>query len=142
MSPTLASVVVRLVVFGAASAGGEETTSLGVDLNSATASKAWVLPRPKGVAFRAGELVLAADTLVVLDGRILGKPAGPSEAQEMLGRLAGRDHLVHTGVAVRDGDSSDEAAAVETTRVTISVSISLPMGPPATWARCCESRIA
>jgi septum formation protein len=67
-----------------------------------------------------GELVLAADTLVVLDGRILGKPAGPEEAAAMLARLAGRDHLVQTGVAVRDGDTAAVAAAVETTRVTIA----------------------
>jgi septum formation protein len=67
-----------------------------------------------------GELVLAADTLVVLDGRILGKPADPEDAAVMLGQLAGRDHLVQTGVAVRNGDSFAEAAAVETTRVTIA----------------------
>ncbi len=69
---------------------------------------------------RPGELVLAADTLVVLDGRILGKPAGPAEARAMLTDLAGRDHLVMTGVAVRDVDAGRTAAAVETTRVSIA----------------------
>ncbi len=69
---------------------------------------------------RPGELVLAADTLVVLDGAILGKPKDPREARAMLGRLSGRDHLVQTGVAVRDGDTAAVAAAVETTRVTIA----------------------
>ncbi len=69
---------------------------------------------------RPGELVLAADTLVVLDGRILGKPSGPEEAREMLTALAGRDHLVMTGVALRDADTDRTAAAVETTRVTIA----------------------
>ena len=69
---------------------------------------------------RPGELILAADTLVVLDGRILGKPAGPEEAAAMLARLAGRDHLVQTGVAVHDADSGATAAAVETTRVTLA----------------------
>ena len=78
------------------------------------------LARAKAAArVGAGELVLAADTLVVLDGEILGKPAGPAEARRMLARLAGRDHLVMTGVAVRDGDSGREASAVETTRVTV-----------------------
>ena len=71
-----------------------------------------------------GELVLAADTLVVLDGRILGKPSGPGEARRMLADLAGRDHLVMTGVAVCDSDARRTAAAVETTRVTIA-----PLGP-------------
>ena len=78
------------------------------------------LARAKAAAdARPGELVLAADTLVVLDGRILGKPSGPAEAREMLADLAGRDHLVMTGVALRDTDAGRTAAAVETTRVTI-----------------------
>ncbi len=51
-----------------------------------------------------GRDVLAADTVVVLDGRILGKPASPADAERMLGRLAGREHRVVTAVAVaRDG---------------------------------------
>jgi septum formation protein len=74
---------------------------------------------------RPGELILAADTLVVLDGRILGKPSGPEEARQMLADLAGRDHLVMTGVAVRDADADRTVAAVETTRVSIA-----PLGPP------------
>jgi septum formation protein len=44
--------------------------------------------------------VLAADTTVVIDGEILGKPESEDEAQYMLGKLSGRDHLVHTGVAL------------------------------------------
>lgn len=47
------------------------------------------------------ELVLAADTIVVLDGELLGKPADPREAAAMLARLAGRSHLVITGIALR-----------------------------------------
>ena len=78
------------------------------------------LARAKAAAAaRPGELVLAADTLVVLDGRILGKPEGAAEARLMLGDLAGRDHLVMTGVAVRDFDAGRTAAAMETTRVTV-----------------------
>lgn len=50
-----------------------------------------------------GELVLAADTSVVLDGEILGKPADEAEAREMLGRLAGREHTVLTGIALAGG---------------------------------------
>jgi septum formation protein len=44
--------------------------------------------------------VLAADTAVVLDGEILGKPAGPEDAECMLGRLSGRTHEVLTAVAL------------------------------------------
>lgn len=45
--------------------------------------------------------VLGADTVVELDGAILGKPADRSEAEAMLTRLSGRLHLVHTAVAVK-----------------------------------------
>jgi septum formation protein len=47
--------------------------------------------------------VLAADTAVVLDGVVLGKPADPAEAIAMLERLSGRTNLVLTAVALRDG---------------------------------------
>jgi septum formation protein len=47
--------------------------------------------------------VLAADTLVVCDGRVLGKPASPSEAAEMLRLLSGRAHEVVTGVCLFAG---------------------------------------
>jgi MAF protein len=46
--------------------------------------------------------VVAADTVVVLDGDVLGKPATPDEAAAMLRRLSGRTHDVVTGVAVKD----------------------------------------
>ncbi len=54
-----------------------------------------------GVAHRhPGVPVLAADTVVVLDGEVLNKPADAAEAERMLGRLAGRDHVVVTAVAL------------------------------------------
>lgn len=59
--------------------------------------KASVVPRERG------DHVLAADTVVVLGGRILGKPAGPAEARSMLRDLSGRTHVVATGVAVAWG---------------------------------------
>ena len=53
---------------------------------------------------RAGECVLAADTVVVQGKRILGKPRDRAEARSMLMSLSGRSHTVATGVAVRCGD--------------------------------------
>jgi septum formation protein len=44
--------------------------------------------------------VLAADTIVVLDGRILGKPRDATHAEEMLHALSGQEHLVHTAVGL------------------------------------------
>ena len=57
----------------------------------------------KAEAAPCGEntVVIAADTAVVVDGRVLGKPAGEDDCLEMLGALAGRRHTVYTGVAVR-----------------------------------------
>ena len=49
-----------------------------------------------------GERVVAADTIVVIDGRVLGKPGGAEAAEEMLGSLSGRSHEVITAVAVKD----------------------------------------
>jgi len=62
-----------------------------------------------------GALVIAADTTVVLDGEVLGKPRDVDEAARFLGRLAGRTHLVHTGHALRRGER--EATALRTTAV-------------------------
>jgi septum formation protein len=48
----------------------------------------------------AGAVVVAADTTVDVDGRILEKPVDDADARRMLSLLSGRTHLVHTGVAV------------------------------------------
>ncbi len=63
-----------------------------------------------------GEWVLAADTIVVENGDVLGKPRDRDQAREMLQRLQGRWHLVLTGVALRPPDG-DTLHAVESTRV-------------------------
>lgn len=60
-------------------------------------------------------LVLAADTVVSLDGEILGKPHSEEEARQMLMRLSGRSHTVCTGVTVADRHKS--VTAVEVTAV-------------------------
>ena len=62
------------------------------------------------------ELVIAADTIVVLDDRILGKPRSDDEAVEMLGRLSGRTHTVVTGMAC--SLEGRIASCVETVSVT------------------------
>jgi septum formation protein len=49
----------------------------------------------------AGTAVIAADTAVVVDGRVLGKPEGEDDCVTMLATLAGRGHRVFTGVALR-----------------------------------------
>jgi septum formation protein len=70
-------------------------------------------------ARRPGRWVLAADTLVLLDGEILGKPSDELDAARMLRMLAGREHRVITAVALRrEGDPAREI--VEQSRVSIA----------------------
>ena len=53
------------------------------------------------------DVVIAADTIVVCAGRVLGKPHSPEEAVETLKLLSGRDHQVMTGVTVVRGDRAE-----------------------------------
>ena len=69
------------------------------------------LRKARAVAARVREaVVLAADTVVILDGAALGKPADAREARAMLRRLRGREHEVITGVAVLDSRTGREAS--------------------------------
>ena len=74
------------------------------------------LAREKAVAVPASpdEIILGADTTVVVDGQILGKPEDAADASRMLRALSGREHQVITGVCVRRGDDV-QAGAVTTT---------------------------
>ena len=69
---------------------------------------------------RPGTLTIAADTIVVIDGLVLGKPGDLEDAKEMLARLAGREHEVLTAVAVLDGDSSALRSSVVRSKVQIA----------------------
>lgn len=62
-------------------------------------------------------LVIGADTVVFIDGKILGKPSDKAEASEMLHRLSGRDHHVCTGIAVVDNSSKKVFSDFERTVV-------------------------
>ncbi len=76
--------------------------------------------RDKGeeVASRhASAFVLSADTIVVVKGRILGKPADRDEGRAMLSLLAGREHLVHTAVCLLRADDGYGDELCVTTRV-------------------------
>lgn len=72
----------------------------------------------------AGEIVVAADTIVTIDGVILGKPADAQDAKRMLRLLSGRTHQVATGVCVARANAVGDAAEpvlqnfVEVTDVT------------------------
>lgn len=62
-----------------------------------------------------GDLIIGADTIVVLDHQVLGKPRNAAHALQMLTALSGRNHLVYTGIAVLQDDV--ETVAHEVTEV-------------------------
>ncbi|ADG05431.1 Maf family protein [Kyrpidia tusciae] len=70
-----------------------------------------------GAARRPRALVIGADTLVVVDRRILGKPSSPDEAVHMLMELQGRAHTVYSGVAVIDAVTGREETGFRATEV-------------------------
>lgn len=79
------------------------------------AAKALAIPR------RGGELVLAADTVVIQGAEIFGKPLDDADARRMLARLAGGVHQVVTAVAVVGPTARDPLAVDhEATRVTVA----------------------
>ena len=76
--------------------------------------------RAVAASVQAGSAVLGADTVVVVDGHILGKPAGPPDAARMLRLLAGSTHQVITGVCLIIAPDRVEALKHEITFVTFS----------------------
>lgn len=64
-------------------------------------------------------LVIGADTVVALDGQLLGKPADAAAATRMLRALAGREHAVHTGMAVLTAQGTRRATAVSSSVVVM-----------------------
>ena len=95
--------------------GAEEHTDPGLS----PAETVLALSRLKGAdvaALHPADTVIAADTVVALDGVILGKPADAADAARMLRFLSGRTHAVYTGVYIAAGGR--EASFYEKTDVT------------------------
>ncbi|MCR4398549.1 MAG: Maf family protein [Firmicutes bacterium] len=95
--------------------GADETLVGG---GPAEIAEALALSKAESVAGRVGSgLVIGADTVVALDGEILGKPRDPADARMMLEKLSGRAHSVVTGVAVVDAATGRRAVEYEESRV-------------------------
>jgi septum formation protein len=76
--------------------------------------------REKGIEVASrvsGSIVLSADTIVTIDGLILGKPADEKDAVHMLKRLSGREHAVYTAVCVIDQPQSQMLEGLQRTNV-------------------------
>jgi septum formation protein len=73
----------------------------------------------KAAAAHAGgpPVLVAADTIVVIDGAVLGKPRDEADARRMLALLSGREHVVHTAFVVLDRAAGSNAQGVETASV-------------------------
>lgn len=74
-------------------------------------------------------VVLAADTMVVIDGEPLGKPFNTEEAASMLRRLSGNTHHVMTGVSLRESESQSELSELISTEVEF-----LPLTEEQIWS--------
>ena len=74
--------------------------NLAVEQEVARVSRAKAMATPA----KAEDVVIAADTIVVCNGKTLGKPKSKEQAVEMLTMLSGRDHQVMTGLTVRKGE--------------------------------------
>ena len=118
-SPRRRSLLRRLGLgFRVAAPAVDETARPGED--PATHVRRLALAKARQVARRSPDaVVLGADTVVAVDGRILGKPGDAREAVRMLSLLAGRTHEVLTGVALVAADRRRERSAVVRTRVTM-----------------------
>ena len=68
--------------------------------------------KAEAVARKADDIVIAADTIVVCEEKVLGKPRDPEDAKAMLSLMSGRDHQVMTGMCVLRGEQCVTATEV------------------------------
>ncbi|MCK9894415.1 nucleoside triphosphate pyrophosphatase [Frankia sp. AgB32] len=118
-SPRRHALLTRLgVAFDVDVSGVDESRPAATDAPGIAAELAEL--KARAVAARhPGSLVLGGDTLVEVDGRVLGKPATPADALAMLRGLRGRTHRVVTAVVVLDTATGVARGAVATTAVTM-----------------------
>lgn len=76
---------------------------------------AWFMQQPRGMRTPHAP-ILSADTTVILDGNVLGKPRDLDDAGAMLTKLAGREHAVHTAIVLADGDRIIEDVSISLVR--------------------------
>ncbi len=80
---------------------------------------------------RVGSLVIGADTIVAIDGKILGKPSDEKEAFQMLSMLQGRTHQVYTGVALIEKEEQGEICKIFSERTDVTM---YPMTEEEIWS--------
>lgn len=98
----------------------EETRLAGESAEDFTRRMAREKAREVGASAPPGRVILSADTVVVIDGQILGKPDGPEDAARMLRQISGCTHRVITGVCVLLSPDGPEDSKRAVTRVTFA----------------------
>lgn len=93
----------------------DETMNLSADPADEVARVSLLKAKAVSPFCRADDVIIAADTIVVCDGLVMGKPRSEPDAFSMLRRLSGRNHEVMSGLCVMKGDF------VETTTVTTTL---------------------
>ncbi len=117
-SPRRAELLTRLGLSFEVTDPGEAESSISVNAELRTMENA--LSKGRAVADGLSDgIVVAADTVVLLDGAILEKPGDPSDAAKMLKRLSGRIHMVVSAVTVIDVGLGTSKTRISRTRVKI-----------------------
>ena len=95
--------------------------SIDLDLSPKKVAKYFALEKARKVSLKfPNKLVIGADTIVVCNGKILGKPKDEKESFNMLTMLSGKTHKVITGVSLQYKDESINKTFHETTKVTFN----------------------
>lgn len=95
--------------------------SIDLDLSPKRVAKYFALEKARKVSLKfPKKLVIGADTIVVCNGTILGKPKDEKESFNMLTMLSGKTHKVITGVSLQCKDKSINKTFHETTKVTFN----------------------
>ena len=97
--------------------GNDEPLPYSVESPQAYVQRLALIKARHGLAQAQAELALGADTSVVIDRYILGKPTDAAEATRMLRRLRGRSHSVVTGIALADAATGVELTLAKVSRV-------------------------
>jgi len=106
--------------FEAVAAGVDETRRTGEQAEAYVRRLAEAKARAVAGGVSPPAIVIAADTVVVMDGEVLGKPASAEDAGRMLRSLSGRTHQVLTGLAVLKIPGGAAWVEIETTQVTFA----------------------
>ncbi|ASS74941.1 septum formation protein Maf [Tumebacillus algifaecis] len=96
----------------------DETFELGLDPTEIVQELAYKKAKAVANSLSHG-LVLGADTIVVSEGVILGKPVDVEDAKRMLSKLSGRAHMVYTGIALVEAGGGMEIRDVSATKVVM-----------------------